>query len=61
MTHSVCQTRIKYQKYCQHCGREVSSEEILKGYPYEKDKYVIMNEEDFDKVALETTKSINMV
>jgi len=59
--HSVCQTRIKYQKYCQHCGREVASEEILKGYPYEKDKYVIMNEEDFDKVALETTKSINIL
>ena len=59
--HDVCQTRIKNQKYCPHCDREVSSQEILKGYPYEKDKYVIMKDEDFDNVNLETTKSINIL
>jgi len=59
--HKECQTRIKYQKYCPQCGREVASEEILKAYPYEKDKYVVMEEDDFDNVNLETTKSINIL
>jgi DNA end-binding protein Ku len=59
--HNECQSRIKSQRYCPHCGREVKNEEIVKGYAYEKDKYVIINEEDFSKVELETTKSINIL
>lgn len=28
--------RIKYKKYCSHCGKEVGSQDIIKGYEYEK-------------------------
>ncbi len=34
--------RIKYKKYCSHCGKEVTSADIIKGYEYEKNKYVVM-------------------
>ena len=59
--HKECNTRVKYDKRCPSCDRSVSSDEIIKGYQYAKEQYVIMDEEDFSKVRLESTKSINIV
>lgn len=59
--HKVCNSRIKYDKRCPSCDRSVSSDEIVKGYEYAKEQYVIMDEEDFTKVRLESTKSIQLV
>lgn len=59
--HKVCNSRIKYDKRCPTCERSVSSDEIVKGYEYAKEQYVIMDEEDFTKVRLESTKSIHIV
>jgi DNA end-binding protein Ku len=58
--HSVCNSRINYTKTCPIHG-PVPAEEIVKGYGYEKDKYVIIEDEDFDKVRLESTKAVNIV
>ncbi len=53
-------TRIKYKKTCVDCeNREVKNEDIVKGYQYEKDKYVIFTDEDFEK--LKTNKDKNIV
>lgn len=59
--HSVCHSRIKYDKRCPTCERSVKSDEIVKGYEYAKEQYVIMDEEDFTKVRLESTRSIQIV
>ncbi len=59
--HKECNSRVKYDKRCPTCERSVSSDEIVKGYQYAKEQYVIMDEEDFTKVRLESTKSINIV
>ena len=59
--HKECNSRVKYDKRCPTCERSVSSDEIVKGYEYAKEQYVIMDEEDFTKVRLESTKSINIV
>ena len=59
--HKICNSRIKYDKRCPTCDRSVRSDEILKGYEYAKDQYVILDEEDFEKVRLDSTKSINIV
>ena len=40
--------RIRYKKYCPSCNKEIKQEEIVKGYEYEKDKYVIITAEDFE-------------
>ena len=40
-------SRVKYKKTCEECdGREVKQEDIVKGYEYEDDKYVVFTEED---------------
>ena len=59
--HKECNTRVKYDKRCPTCERSVKSDEIVKGYEYAKEQYVIMDDEDFSKVCLDSTKSINIV
>lgn len=59
--HKECNSRLKYDKRCPTCERSVSSDEIVKGYQYAKEQYVIMDDEDFTKVRLDSTKSINIV
>ena len=41
--------RIKYKKYCSHCGKEVIQDEIIRGYEYERGKYVVMTDEELDE------------
>lgn len=49
---------IKYKRVAEVDGREVPWGEIVKGYEYEKGKFVIFDEADFDKVELESVDSI---
>ncbi|HEX7360412.1 MAG TPA: Ku protein [Bryobacteraceae bacterium] len=49
--HSVCGTRIKQQLYCPHCERVVERSEIAKGSEVEKDRYVVVGDEDLKKIA----------
>lgn len=59
--HSRCQTPIQYRKYCPHCRTEVPPEEIVRGYEYEKGRYVIIREEDLAGIPADTTHSINIM
>jgi DNA end-binding protein Ku len=59
--HGECQTRIQQKRWCPHCNREVPNSEIVKGYEFEKGHYVVLTEEDFDKVRTESTRVINLV
>ena len=59
--HGECQTRIQQKRWCPHCNREVPNSEIVKGYEFEKGHYVVLSEEDFDKVRTESTRVINLV
>jgi DNA end-binding protein Ku len=51
---------IKYKKVAEADMKEVPADEIVKGFEYEKGRYVIMNEEDFEKVKIESTHSIDI-
>lgn len=53
--------RIRYKKYCSHCNKEVTTEDIIKGYEYEKDKYVIMTEEELEKIKTKKDKTIHII
>jgi len=59
--HGECNTRINQKKWCSHCEREVPNSEIVKGYEYEKGKYVVLSEEDFENVRTESTRVIDLV
>ncbi len=59
--HKECKERIQYKKYCPHCDSVVSNDDIVKGYEYEKDRYVVMDDKDFEKIKTEKDKLINIV
>src|SRR5256885_7082587 len=59
--HAECKTRIQQKRWCPECSREVPSSEIVKGYEFEKGQYVVLEEEDFDKVRPESTRVIDLV
>jgi DNA end-binding protein Ku len=53
--------RIKYQRVCSICGEEVPFEHIVKGYEYEKGKYVVLEDQDFEAVPVQTSRAIDIV
>jgi len=59
--HEECQTRIQQKKWCPSCEREVTSAEIVKGYEFEKGRWVVVSDEDIAKVKTESTKVINLL
>src|SRR5207244_11504611 len=48
--HNVCHSRLKQPLFCPVCNRQVERSEIVKGYEYEKDQYVLFSEEELDKI-----------
>ncbi len=51
---------IKYKKVAEADMKEVSADQIVKGFEYERGRYIIMNDEDFEKVKIESTHSIDI-
>ncbi len=52
--------RISYKKVCSACNEEVPMTNIVKGYEYESDKYVIFKKNELDNVKLKSTKVIDI-
>ena len=54
-------SRVKYRKVCSKCGKEVSSEDIVKGFEIEPGRYVTLTEEDFEKAKVKKDKTIQIL
>lgn len=59
--HKEDKERIRYKKTCGHCGKEVTSDDIVKGYQYDKDHYVVVTDEELEKIKTEKEKSIQIL
>jgi DNA end-binding protein Ku len=59
--HAECQTKIQQKKWCPHCEREVTQAELVKGYEFEKGRWVVVDDEDIAKVKTESTKIIDLM
>jgi len=51
---------IGYEKKCKKCGKALTSEEIVKGYQFEPEQYVIVSPDDLAKIKLKSTKVIEI-
>ena len=51
---------VNYKRVAEKDGREVPWDQIVKGYEYEKGKYVVLKEEDFQRVDLEATQTVDI-
>ncbi|HET8574578.1 MAG TPA: Ku protein [Candidatus Paceibacterota bacterium] len=52
---------VSYAKVCRGTNKEIPYQDIVKGYEYQKGDYVILTDEDFEKVAPRKTKTIDIV
>ncbi len=59
--HKKCLNRIHYVKYCDHCKSEVKEKDIIKGYEYEKDRFLTFPKEELNKLKPENEKEIEIV
>ena len=59
--HKEDNSRIKYKKTCAHCGEEVITKDLIKGYEYDKDHYVVVTDDDLEKIKTEKEKSIQIL
>ena len=51
---------INYKRVADKDGKEVPWDDIVKGYEYEKGKYVVLKDEDFQRVDLEATQTVDI-
>src|SRR5580704_17316081 len=59
--HNACQTRIQQKRWCPTCNKEVAHDDLEKGYEFEKGRYVVVSEEDIEKVRPTSTRIIDLV
>jgi DNA end-binding protein Ku len=57
--HKDCNSRIRYQKVCPEHG-ELNSEQIVSGYEYAKDHYVVVDPDEVDKLRSQADRSVNI-
>src|SRR5919202_6736918 len=51
---------VSYKRVAEKDGKEVPWDEIVKGYEYDKGKYIVLKEEDFQRVDLEATQTVDI-
>ena len=59
--HKADNSRVKQVLYCQLEDKPITRADIVKGYEYEKDKYVVVDEEEIKKVAPKTAKTMEVL
>jgi DNA end-binding protein Ku len=52
---------VNYKRVAAADGKEVTWDEIVKGYQYEKGKYIVLKDEDFARVDVEATQTVDIV
>ena len=60
LLHRECKNRINLQNYCPHCEKVVERADLVKGYQYEKNQYVLIEDEDLDSVQPEASSSMEI-
>ena len=60
MLHEKCGTRLKQKYYCPKDNEEVARKDMIKGYEFSKDQYVLFNEEEIKTLQEKSTQSIDI-
>jgi DNA end-binding protein Ku len=60
MLHAEDKSPIKFERVCAREGKPVAWEELVKGYEYEKGRFVILTKEDFQHAALEKSRTVDI-
>jgi DNA end-binding protein Ku len=61
LLHKECRQRINLKYYCPTCDQYLERSDLIKGYEYEKGRYVVLEEEDFEIAEGEASRNIDVV
>ena len=61
MLHAKDRSPINFERVCQKDGKTVAWDDLVKGYEYEKGRFVVLTKEDFTAAALEKTERIDIL
>jgi len=59
--HGADQHRIRYKKICEGCNKEIPQADIVKGYEYEKNRHVVVEDKELETIKTEKDKSIHIL
>lgn len=60
MLHAADKSPVKFERVCAREGKPVAWEDLVKGYEYEKGRFVVLTKEDFRAAALEKSRSVDI-
>src|SRR4030067_571759 len=60
LLHKKCLPRPKQTYYCASDNEYISLKDMVRGYEYTKDQYVVLDDNDFEKVPVKTTHTIEI-
>ena len=52
--------RVRYIKFCPSCNKEIHNEDIVKGYKYAEDKYVVLEQSDIDSITSNQDRTLSI-
>ncbi len=61
LLHAKDEAPVRYERVCQREGKPVAWEDLVKGYEYEKGRFVVITKDDFKTAALEKTRTIDIL
>lgn len=59
--HGECKTPVKNIRTCPTCDRQIEWSEVVKGFEYQPGQYVLMDDEEFEKIAPQRSKTIDIL
>ena len=61
LLHHECKGRINLQNYCPQCERVVERSELVKGYQYEKNQYIVIDDTDIAEIKPESSTNLDIL
>src|SRR5258707_11926578 len=61
MLHARDKSPVKFERVCIRDGQPVAWEDLVKGFEYERGRFVVLTKEDFQAAALEKTRTVDIV
>lgn len=52
--------RVRYIKFCPSCNKEITNSDIVKGYKYAEDKYVVLEQSDIDSITSNQDRTLSI-
>jgi DNA end-binding protein Ku len=59
--HKECKTPIQYKRTCPHCDKTVEWDDIVRGFEYAPNQFVVLDEEDLESVKKKRSQTIDIV